>query len=744
MTRASERRWQRTGAAVVAVLAAIGVAVAFVMGGAGVPEPGLVVPADAHDATAASAGLEGTASARRSSEGTHARAQVPAAVPARSLRLRVMQRLGKSTTHYTGPLRVLADDEELLATTLANGLPLALAVAGDATALRFEAPGFVADDVALGSRDADGAARDVVLVPDSGLRFRFLGRSDGGAGETAIRVLVFASDVTATSEQRARAGEAPELDVPMLRDRELRWCAAWLDGSRRCAVRGVEPPLAGGEQRRVVVDFAAVRMQRHVVVGPSAELLPHLVVEWQEEDDGVVRVPLGADGGFERAAAVTSPVRVGATATLLELACEHTARATVWRPLLPLLGVGLVDGSGALVPTVPLHSSGETLGSSARVHVFARESVPQPLGLGVHGAPPLQFAIDRASARDLVLVRAGDALAPTRLVVEVTGEAPAEAARKGLGLGARLGGDARPLTRGAAPRVVFDLPRGGDCTLSWQCGTRTRDVVTVHVVAGREQIAKLQWPAAVAWTGEVAGYGELPPERRWHRIGFPDQDVQVGAVFDAMLGRALHRVDQHGRFEFVRFADEPPREPATLCWGAVPMAARIVASDGTRHHVVVQPADGLRWVEVDVEVPRPWRLVLFRAGAGNVPRAVHSISDRQQLPVPVAGSTPLLGALFVGDATAPVAWCELRGDEPRATLRAEPLRRVELRARTACERRQVYLVGPGGQWDLGHDLATTQPLVLEAPASTRGIGLWNDGASVREIPLGASGVVVID
>jgi hypothetical protein len=123
---------------------------------------------------------------------------------------------------------------------------------------------------------------------------------------------------------------------------------------------------------------------------------------------------------------------------------------------------------------------------------------------------------------------------------------------------------------------------------------------------------------------------------------------------------------------------------------------------------------------------------------------VHTISDRELRSVPIAGSTPLPGALFLGQAASPLAWCELRGDTPRATVRPEPLRRVEVRARTAHAGRQVFLVGPSGQWDLGHDLATEAPLVLDAPASTRGIGLANDGIAPREILLGADGVVWID
>jgi hypothetical protein len=248
---------------------------------------------------------------------------------------------------------------------------------------------------------------------------------------------------------------------------------------------------------------------------------------------------------------------------------------------------------------------------------------------------------------------------------------------------------------------------------------------------------QVEWIDVQLWHGEIAGYEQMPSDRRWHRIAWGE-----GALF----GADHTRPSAKGRFE--RLMSSGQRFDATwrLFWGLTEVPAVVRLLDEAQRRFVVEPSGAVRWVTMRVEAEPPW--LLWQFASAHAPRCIGRHDTRPAIPVALGQSVH--GALLrplPGTEQRTLAWWTITAGVDEVTVWPANGRQIELRPAAACENRGVLLVGPNGQWDAGFELSAATPRSLFVPDGTRAIAVFDGNhieATLRELPVPATDFLVID
>ena len=658
------------------------------------------------------------------------------------MRVRVKRRLGQSSTHYTGPLVVEVAGRVLVSTTLVNRDALALEVPANASSLRFIAPDHVPLEASL-PLQARGKEPIVELQPDALLAVCSLGLPL--EEEASVRFSVDAvSGWSRTGNIREDKGA---FEAPCAVGEEFQWWAALDSRTRRVSLRGREPALQRGERRVLTLDFASVPMQRYRVVGPSPELMAELFV-YRPSHAGsgdLLSMRLDSSGCFEFPRDGGGKWCVQAGEGEVELAEEKDAETIVLRPSVPLLGLGLRVVDAPTRQTLAFDANGKLVSGLASLHVFAREQLPPTLYLGSKFAGSVAVPCDRLPNDDVVWIDPSAAPAPGRLMLRLQGAPPAADVASKLWIQVQAPSQ-EPLQQVAAAEMQLEVPPDVSFGLRWALpdGPGPWIARDLRVASGATHELTAEWPVAHRWTGEVEKFAAMPLERRWHRISWGDGP--------SLFGRGMRRLGDDGRFELFLFAEDTLDPVWRLFWGLTTVPAQAEVADPGRHHLVVRPLVEVRWVNVIVDAKPPWMVFVWSTLQ---PRLRPGSWHNEQRPIPVLAGEVRHGGLLRGDEL--LAWFRIDAQGDSVHVQPAGGRTIELRPRAACGNRMVCLVGPGGQWDMGHELSSSSPLRVFAPDGTVGIAVFDGnrqeeptreglkpGGAVREIPLGTDDVIVID
>ncbi len=653
-------------------------------------------------------------------------------VPTRRVHVRVRQRLGDITQHYVGSVQIAGepDGDRELQLDSSSSVEVGLAAAP----LVFAARGF---EPLRWSPPLEGAAatvHDIVLEPASSLRF-FMTGLPVGAHEIQ---LTLRDAMRSFPFRRTLAGTAREpVTVAWCGGADVDWTLGCSQGSRLLRVHGKAVGLGLAEARDIHVDGATVTLQKHRLVGPSVRLMPHTKVVWAA-GGRLEALPVADDGTFFRPADEQGPVSVLTVENAVEAVSDVQLGEVLCTLGEPLVGVQLVEDSGEPQPIGVVDERGALRGFEATTQLWPRRQLPALLLLRANGDVLTFSTAALREDADLLVLRRSEALPPTRLRVHVDGAMPDAATCQALRL-CVTSDTGFAQRQPAASAVTFDLPRGGTLQVQWVCdGLSGAAVGRAVVAAGRCVDLHVDWPAVQRWTGEVDGFLDLPQPRRWHRVAFGEGD-------SVLSGWSL-RLDANGRFVGHRFASSEPDSPVALAWGLCRVPATLTRR-GADRHVVVRPADSLRWVDVTVDAPGAWRVQVMRRVAGAWPRIVHVMSSGQRWPVPVVGEEPPLFALEVvtEESTAVLAWGALPSTAGPVHLAAAPTRRIEVRTRATSDLTLAF-VGPAGQCAGQQVVRVGEVLRVDVPFDTRGVLPWKaaDGPEPQELPIPADGVVTID
>ncbi|HEX6810102.1 MAG TPA: hypothetical protein VF384_00640 [Planctomycetota bacterium] len=674
---------------------------------------------------------------------TEAEVAAPGAAPAagpRALRVRVSRVFCEAFPHYVGPIVVTAAGGVVANQELINHLPLELVAPEDAETLLFTAPDLLPGELAVGDIDPK-RSQSVLLRPREQLQLEV--QRPAGA-EAATWSFAAQTDAGDSGQVRDKDGDRP--CVPFVAGSPFRW-QAWLEcGNLRMPLTGEEPALMPAERRVLVVDFSRVRTQRYRVDGPSPQLLAYLELRQdytQGGTEGSVTVPLAADGTCELVPFPGCTFRIEDVA----LIAEPMGDVVRLRPECPLQGVGLVDAGGAAIRSKAFGRDGNGFSYNKDVHVAARERLQQGVWLGEKFLTAQPVPAEALSGPpDLLLLEAEVGERTTgSLRVRAQGEPPAAELLAKLRLVAKITPE-ESVVEPAAAEVVFKLPAGATCALHWSLPGCTVAIATAVAVRGGETVdVEAKWPQVAIWTGDVAGFTDLPRERRWGSVAWGE------ARGFGLFGRGYHVLagKKDARFELALVDGEKLDPTWHLYWGITPVLARCDVVDVRERRFVVSPAGAVRWVSVAVDAPAPWWLGVARPGVGRPPLVAMTHNSRGT--IPVAAGQRLFGCLHGGRFDAggkrTLAWWHIGDGDDVLRVRPATGRMVELRPQTARANRGAALVGPDGQWDMGCDLTAAAPVSVWVPDGTRGVVVFdgNDAqATAREFPLGAGDFVVVD
>ncbi|HZN41211.1 MAG TPA: hypothetical protein VFD82_20565 [Planctomycetota bacterium] len=725
-------RTSQRGARVVVAVVVLVAASAMVLT-AGLVAPGPSPPAaearnDVSPAAPARTGDERDAAGAVAAAG--ARVEVAGDTATRSLQVRIMRKLGDRPTHYVGPLQVTAGNAVLADRTLVNRLALSLEVPATGRIL-FTAPGHEPAELDAAEALAQRSLVQVVLRPLTALRIEATGVLDAARAKLWVQLSSDRGD-----HARAKAPEpVAAYDVPFVEGVAFAWQAWLVQGSRSLYLSGREPALQAREQRRLLFDFAALRPQRYRLVGPSSGLLAELSVfrRWGagelECSDTAKPDP---DGSCELV-----PVE-GAEWTVSghPLRLEPRGDEVLLHPPGALLGIGIRDAANEPQETVAWNDAGQPVSGLTRLHVFCREQLPPTLRFGRSPAESQEVRCSTLpSDRDVVWLPREERAQPVgTLRVRVRGTPPAaDVAGKFAICVSFLGqhGARQP----ASDEVSFELAPG-TYTVSWSAFDRGLPIAReCQVRAGESLDVDAEWPQLQLWSGSVLGFDELPPDRRWTRVSWGE-----GGLF----GTGYCPIFKTSEFRRALLPGETLDGTWQLYWDLFAVPARAEVVDAPQHRFVVRAAAEVRWVSLRVEIEGPWRALV--AGPREFP--LRQLSHDNQYPIPVARGQVVNGVISgAGRHPRTLAWWTITDGVDELRLRPAGGRTIELRPVAACANRGVVLIGPGGQRDLGYDIHSAEPLRVFAPDGTRAIAVFdghNLKGTLREIPLGASDVVVID
>ena len=655
-------------------------------------------------------------------------------LPTRRVHVRVRQRFGDITQHYVGSVQIAGEPEGERQLQLDSSASVEVALAG--TPLVFSAAGF---EPLRWSPPIDGAAttvHDVVLEPASSLRFFVMGLPVG-----AHELQLTLRDATRSFPfRRMLADAAVPVEIAWCGGADVEWSLSTVSGSRLLSVGGTALGFGLAEAREVHVDCASIRMARHRLVGPSSRLLAACEVMWPSGEGKLAVLPVAVDGTFWRPATEGAELSVrthdGSMSTVREVADDEVRCLPVER----LVGVQVVAGDGRCASLRLMDDRGRLLGVESKTLVWERRKLPTQLLLRVDGEAQVFRTTSLPDDADVLVLRREDALPTTRLRVLVDGVEPLFEGCQTLQLCVCSADGSIRQQHPAMADASFTLPRGAVFGVHWLCDNQLGPEVARATVAVGECVElHIGWPVVHRWTGEVEGFQELAPPQRWHRVAFGPGDSPVA-------GWSL-RIDANGRFVGHRFAEAEPEAAVDLVWGLCRVSAMIAQHDAERRHLVVRPADSLRWLDVTIDAPGAWRVLVMRPVFGARPRIVHVMSSGQRWPVPVVGEEQLL---FVFEAqgeesTSVLAWGASSATAGPMRLAAASTRRLEVRTRATSDR-SVSFVGPAGQCAGQQVVRFGEVLCVDVPFDTRGVLPWKtgDGPEPQELLIPADGVVTID
>jgi hypothetical protein len=730
--RSSPRGTRVVIAVLALIVAAAAIATAGVVAPASTPPPAVAEARNDADpavpAPTADARTDARDAARAVAPGG-ARVEVANDAKTRSLQVRIERQLGDRTRHYVGPLRVTAGSAVLAERTLVNAMALTLEVPA-AGRILFTAPGHEPAELETAEALAQRNLVRVILRPLTGLRIEATGVLDAARAHLWVRL---SSD---RGDNASAKGPEPvaAYDVPFVEGVAFAWQAWLVQGSRSLYLSGREPALQAREQRRLLFDFAALRPQRYRLIGPSSELLAKIEIArtWRAgELRGSDSVKPDPDGSCE-----TVPIE-GAEWTVsgTPLRLEPCGDEVLLHPAGALVGIGIRDAANEQLETVAWNDAGEPVSGLTRLHVFCREQLLPTLRFG---RTPAESQEVRCSTlpldRDVVWLPREERAQPVgTLRVRVRGTPPAADVAGKFAIWVSPPGQ-HGARQPASDLVSFELAPG-TYTVSWSAFDRGLPIAReCQVRAGESLDVDAEWPQLQLWSGSVLGFDELPPDRRWTRVSWGE-----GGLF----GTGYQPIFKTSEFQRALLPGETLDGTWQLYWDLFAVLARAEVVDATQHRFVVRAAAEVRWVSLRVEFEGPWRALV----AGPREFVLRQLTHDNQYPIPVARGQVMHGALCGGPRLRTLAWWTIADGVDELRVRAAGGRTIELRPLAACARRGAVLLGPGGQRDLGYDLESAEPLRVFAPDGTRAVAVFdcnNQKGTLREIPLGASDVVVID
>jgi len=519
---------------------------------------------------------------------------------------------------------------------------------------------------------------EVVFAPDAGLRLHVTGLPAGWQGS----VLVMVEDGSANCGQVRGALDGDGANaVAVPSGRALTWSLAADGDAFACAVRGEVTPLEPGEARAVAVDCAAVHSQRFRVTDVAAELLPYLRVRGSR-NHALTGVRLDAEGRGELRSEVVEdhPYLDGDDDVPLVASLRPTAvlgyllDEIVLRPWERVAGVQLRAADGTLVP-FHLGFSGAPHGTAMQaepLHLVARRRLDQAAFAVVWSEATGSLRVPAAAwaaQGDLVVLDARCGVANASLCVTGTGARPRSAIA--LQLVDTAGAVVHTARCDAATAIATILGVApGTYDLRWTVsGSLRGDALGgtpdawiargVTLAAGERRELAAPWPVRVAWSGEVADFGALPASHRFHTVRFGTSE----ALAD---GGARLPLDRDGHFAFELPPEAQPDREAVLFAAMMGAPCAVATIDAADHRVVVALPPDLRWVDLDVALPRgaPWTAIMVRADRPGLPWMVVRNDDRRALLVPPG--VVLAGSLCDGHGFGDhaLAWFRTDGSQP--------------------------------------------------------------------------------
>jgi len=660
--------------------------------------------------------------------------------PEEPVRVRVRFRLanlGMADTHYVGPLQLHVDGAPLPPLQVVNRDPIELNVPRGARLLHCDAPGCKPVDKEL---PPHGKLADEVLVKfwaDASLTFSTVGLPSDWLGNASFEAQSKDHEVRMLDLANWQPGSATQCEF--LPGADFTWRAMLRSGGSLWQLTGREPALQVGELRTVVVDCHGRSPVHHQVVGPSPQLLSHLIVLVQPTDGqgtgSGVKLPLTDTGRFDLFGDERCTFAISVAGGFEQLRAERTAEGVLLRPGNPLVGLQLRDRSGQPVE-FSLARGGPAL-TPVLMHVFERVRLPERLDVPSHGAGLRRIrTADLPTDTDVIDLDRVQGELLGSFVARMRGSFPF-AAVPDLQV-VRTDGT---VVAHSLRRTGWTTPlEAGTYAVRWSVAGVPGPWVArqLSVRAGATTEIDAQWPVLVEWTGEVAGHLETPPAQRFSNVRFGEHPRLASGTW--------MNVDTEGRFHFGLEDAAEPGDVVELRCVFMNVRATIVSMDRARHHVVVRPPADLRWVDVrvDVDTRSGWVAWLTREGH-DLPWMM--LWSREQRAVVVPPGVVLGGALYTGSDLRGdlLAWFEVDGTQSPVIVRRAAGRMVEF-LNTGASGRTLTLVGPRGQRDAGHALTGDAPLHLFVPDGTRGFRLDDPrqpAAERREQAIGSGDRVLV-
>ncbi|MEO6598180.1 MAG: hypothetical protein ABIP94_25835 [Planctomycetota bacterium] len=636
---------------------------------------------------------------------------------------------------FVGTLAVLADGVREQNFEIVNRDPVAVRMPAGAKTLRFETPGRHAVEWDLTALLADS----VVFVPDARVRLVVVGVTQR---DVAVQWQVLDGSMQQADWTYARSAvDAPR--EPLVPSGEaLMWRAVLeLDGSF-AVLSGSEPPLHSGECRTVYLDVRSLGEGHYRVVGVSPALLPRLTLRVRAQALAghwgmASEVRVESEGRFVMPGSDRVRFEVDVVGGFDVLVEEPAGEEYLLRPRSPLVGFWCSDRSGGFV-AFSMSKDRARFPAATATCIFDRRMLGPRLFVQKPGEVATAFRTEDLPAdEDLVDVSRLPTQGMAALVVRLVGERAQRAV---------AGSASLELVRpdGSVASVgPSDAMDPGTYGLRWNIGGEpgawiVREIV---LVAGERKVIEVEWPSFERWTGEVIGHAETPAAHRFQSVRFGDWPSLAG-------GKHLP-LDAAGAFTLQVAEGREPAATVEFRCGLMQVRGEVVAVDPERHHVVVRPPSGLRWVSLRVEgEPGGWKATLHRAGSDMPWTCVWS---HEQRPILVPPGTVLGGALFRASAAAgagaPIAWFDVDGTCDEHVVRAGPTRCLEVQTAKAGRVRGVALVGARGQLAYVYEFPSNGTLRLDVPDGTRGLVVFEgseEGARGRELPIPLGPVLVID
>jgi hypothetical protein len=634
---------------------------------------------------------------------------------------------------YLGAFAIEDDDGgALLEGTSVNNDEVAFALPRRSKSVTVRAAGYRPATVAVAiASDAAGDTADfgeIALEPDAQLRFVVRGLP--AAAIAKLRLTVTCGQESISWSGACDADGAATVAVPS--GRALHWQLAAQGTGTAFQTGGDAPVLAREERREVLVDTAAIPAQRFRVEGVSRELLPHLSVRLLQ-NGAFVRIALDEEGrGCLRSEVAEDVLRLDLDGQDVALVASTGATAlvsgapseNVLHPAEAIVGVQLRAADGALVPF--------SLDPGARV--FDRHQAVQ--AVRVRRAAEL-----REAGRLTVWSEATGSLRFPPAAFDGPGDFVTLDARLGASLAVlqiAVGGERpralcevevlRPDGAELCNASVLDTPPmaivqgldAGSYDLRWRVGREPGAWIArgVALAAGQRRELTASWPVRTLWHGEVAGWGDLPPGRRWHTVRF-------GSHSEPWLMRLA--LDRDGRFLLELPPDEAPPRAVEFFHALMHLPGEVVDVDAAKARIVVQPPRDVRWVELCVQADADWLAYVWRPTADPLrPEFWMPLRRSDQRPLLVPSGAVLNVVVHEVEMTGfgrVFGMVAIDGTQPRVVVRADAGHWIDVVGPPGAS--FALLDAAGADVDL-HTLDAGGRARLWVPDGARGVRCWRE------------------